>query len=87
MDRILFLTGRLAKDSLETTLKSIDPPAFSWEIYEIGLQVAGLMTADMIERRLAPARYTGLVRMSPKAKVEAAAKSEGQMLYCFPFSQ
>ena len=52
MDRILFLTGRLAKDSLEKTLKSIDPPAFSWEIYEIGLQVAGLMTADMIERRL-----------------------------------
>ena len=80
MDRILFLTGRLAKDSLETTLKSIDPPAFSWEIYEIGLQVAGLMTADMIERRLEPARYAGFDKIIVPGRCRGDLKILGEKL-------
>ena len=80
MDRILFLTGRLAKDSLETTLRSIDPPASSWEIYEIGLQVAGLMTADMIERRLAPARYAGFDKIIVPGRCRGDLKILGEKL-------
>ncbi|MEY8875441.1 MAG: DUF6513 domain-containing protein [Leptothrix sp. (in: b-proteobacteria)] len=34
-------------------------PLFSYEVIELGLQVAGLMTADMIRRRLAPERLAG----------------------------
>jgi len=52
MERILFLTGRLAQPALERVLASIEPPAFAWEVREIGLQVAGLMTTEMVQRRV-----------------------------------
>ena len=57
MERIVFLTGRLAEPALRRVLDDIAPPRgdapFRWEVREIGLQVAGLMTADMIRRRIA----------------------------------
>lgn len=52
MEHIVFLTGRLAQPSLERVLGAITPAAFTWEVREIGLQVAALMTADMIRRRV-----------------------------------
>ncbi len=52
MEKILFLTGRLAEKSLKKVLLELESSNFSWDIKEIGLQVAGLMTADMIRRRL-----------------------------------
>jgi len=57
MEHILFLTGRLAEPALRRVLSQVAPPAadapFTWEVREIGLQVAGLMTADMVQRRVA----------------------------------
>jgi len=52
MDHILFLTGRLAEPSLRRVLDGMAPTPFTWEVRELGLQVAALMTADMIRRRL-----------------------------------
>jgi dihydropteroate synthase-like protein len=52
MEHIVFLTGRLAEKSLYQVLEGMQPAPFSWEVREIGLQVAGLMTADMIRRRV-----------------------------------
>ena len=52
MEHILFLTGRLAQPSLERVLAGIEAPPFTWEVRELGLQVAALMTAEMIQRRL-----------------------------------
>jgi dihydropteroate synthase-like protein len=52
LPRILFLTGRLAEPALRAVLASIAPGRFEYEVHELGLQVAGLMTADMIRRRL-----------------------------------
>jgi dihydropteroate synthase len=52
-EHIVFLTGRLAQPSLEKVLAHIDDAPFTWEVREIGLQVAALMTADMIRRRVA----------------------------------
>lgn len=52
MEHIVFLTGRLAQPSLERVLSAIDNAPFTWETRDIGLQVAGLMTADMVRRRL-----------------------------------
>jgi dihydropteroate synthase-like protein len=54
MEHIVFLTGRLAEPNLVQVLKDLDDAPFTWEVREIGLQVAGLMTADMIRRRVAP---------------------------------
>jgi Family of unknown function (DUF6513) len=53
MEHILFLTGRLAQPQLEKVLTGIDDAPFTWEVRELGLQVAALMTADMIRRRIA----------------------------------
>lgn len=53
MEHIVFLTGRLAQHSLEKVLADMAPAPFTWEVREIGLQVAGLMTADLIRRRVA----------------------------------
>ena len=51
-EHILFLTGRLARDSLRRELEGLEKREFSYRVHELGLQVAGLMTADMIRRRL-----------------------------------
>jgi dihydropteroate synthase-like protein len=51
-EHIVFVTGRLAEKSLHRVLESIQPAPFSYEVREIGIQVAGLMTADFIRRRL-----------------------------------
>jgi dihydropteroate synthase len=53
MEHIVFLTGRLAEASLVRVLGGIDAAPFTWEVREIGLQVAALMTAEMIQRRVA----------------------------------
>jgi dihydropteroate synthase len=56
MEHIVFLTGRLAEPALRRVLGSLAPPAddapFSWEVREIGVQVAALMTADLVRRRV-----------------------------------
>lgn len=56
MEHIVFLTGRLAEPALRRVLDGIAPDGgdapFRWEVREIGLQVAALMTADMIRRRV-----------------------------------
>lgn len=67
MEHIVFLTGRLAEQSLYRVLEGIAPVSaaspFTWEVREIGLQVAGLMTADMIRRRVALPLTEGTSRM------------------------
>jgi dihydropteroate synthase-like protein len=53
MEHIVFLTGRLAEKSLFRVLEGMAPTPFTWEVREIGLQVAALMTAELIRRRVA----------------------------------
>lgn len=50
-EHILFLTGKLAEKRLNSVLEDMDP-AFSWEVRNIGISVAALMTATLIRRRL-----------------------------------
>jgi dihydropteroate synthase-like protein len=51
-EHILFLTGRLAEKNLRRVLQDMQPTEFTYEVHDLGLNVAGLMTADMIGRRL-----------------------------------
>ena len=50
-ERILFLTGSLAEKQLRSVLEKMQPD-FSYKVHQLGLKVAALMTADMIERKL-----------------------------------
>lgn len=50
--RLLFLTGKLAEKSLHKVLESMQPTEFSYDVYQIGVSVAALMTTDLIARRL-----------------------------------
>jgi dihydropteroate synthase-like protein len=51
-ERRLFLTGKLAEKNLHRVLESMQPLAFEAVVQQLGINVAGLMTADMIRRRL-----------------------------------
>ncbi|MBE0468719.1 MAG: dihydropteroate synthase [Methyloprofundus sp.] len=50
-EHILFLTGKLADKQLHQILEKMQPE-FTYTVYQIGVKVAALMTADMIGRRL-----------------------------------
>jgi dihydropteroate synthase-like protein len=51
-ERILFLTGHLARARLERLLAGLEDAAFDWEVVDIGVKVAALMTEAIIARRL-----------------------------------
>ncbi|MGA8008827.1 MAG: DUF6513 domain-containing protein, partial [Thiomonas sp.] len=55
-EHILFLTGHLAEPQLRRVLADMGDTGFGWTVHDLGLQVAGLMTAEMIERRLTDAQ-------------------------------
>lgn len=68
-ERIAFITGHLARARLEKVLAALGETEFAWEIVDIGVKVAALMTEDIIRRRLKlpegtdrvilPGRYRG----------------------------
>ena len=51
-ERILFLTGHLARARLEKVLAGAGELGFQWSILDIGVKVAALMTETIILRRL-----------------------------------
>lgn len=52
MERLLFLTGHLARTRLEQVLRSMAPAPFAWEVLNVGVKVAALMTEPILMRRL-----------------------------------
>lgn len=55
-ENILFLTGKLAENSLHKVLAEIQPAEFNYQIAQLGISVAALMTPEFIARRLPDAR-------------------------------
>ncbi len=53
-EHLLFLTGHLARSRLERVLAGLGETAFSYEIIDIGVKVAALMTEEILFRRLKP---------------------------------
>lgn len=53
---ILFLTGKLAESSLHKVLAAMHPVDFDYQIAQLGITVAALMTPEFIARRLPDAR-------------------------------
>ena len=55
--KILFLTGKLAYDSVEKVLSDMAPLPFEYRIHRMSVSVAALMTDKMIARRIQPSDY------------------------------
>ncbi len=51
-ERLLFLTGHLAEPRLRSMLKGLGDCGFDWDVLDIGVKVAALMTEPIILRRL-----------------------------------
>jgi dihydropteroate synthase-like protein len=51
-ERILFLTGHLARPRLEKVLADMPGLEFEWSIFDVGVKVAALMTESIMARRL-----------------------------------
>lgn len=60
MDRVLFVTGKLAAPLLRETLEGMQAP-FEREVAELGISVAALMTTDWVGRFLDVGRGVDLV--------------------------
>ena len=52
-ERFAFLTGHLAKARLDRVLAGLGDAGFSWEVIDIGVKVAALMSEQIVLRRLA----------------------------------
>ncbi|MCW5623780.1 MAG: dihydropteroate synthase [Burkholderiales bacterium] len=75
-EHLLFLTGKLARPSLRRVLESMAPTPFTWDIHELGLSVAALMTADMIGRRLPDSKGADRVVVPGRCRGDLVALSQ-----------
>jgi dihydropteroate synthase-like protein len=51
-ERILCLTGHLARPRLEKVLAGLGEPGYEWSVFDVGVKVAALMTEAIISRRV-----------------------------------
>ena len=51
-ERLVFLTGRLARPRLEKLLTGLGETDFAWHIIDVGVKIAALMTEEIIKRRV-----------------------------------
>jgi dihydropteroate synthase-like protein len=75
-EHILFLTGRLAETYLAQVLDEMGERPFTYEIRQIGLQVAALMTADLVRRRVTDTGGADRVVVPGWCRGDLAALSE-----------
>jgi dihydropteroate synthase len=74
-ERILFLTGRLAEKQLNRVLASMQPTEFGYRVQQIGISVAALMTAHLIERRLPDAKDASKIMVPGRCRGDLDALS------------
>ena len=75
-EHILFLTGHLAEPRLRQVLASMGATPFSWEVRNVGVKVAALMTPEIIRRRLGPVGATTRIVLPGRCKGDLAALGE-----------
>jgi len=75
-EHILFLTGKLAEKSLYRVLESMQPTEFTYEVKQLGVSVAALMTTKLIEKRLTETGKANKVILPGRCRgdIEALAK-------------
>ena len=75
-ERLLFLTGHLAYPRLERLMRSMGETSFGWEICDIGVKVAALMTEAIIMRRLARPVAADRIILPGRCRADLAHLSE-----------
>ena len=75
-ERIVFLTGHLAEPRLRQVLEGMGPVPFAWEVRNLGVKVAALMTPAIIQRRIGPLDGIARVVLPGRCKGDLAALSE-----------
>jgi dihydropteroate synthase-like protein len=75
-DRILFLTGHLARDRLEKVLAGAGDLGFAWKVLDIGVKVAALMTEAIITHRLRRPLDADRVVLPGRCRVDLARLAE-----------
>ncbi|MGD9511933.1 MAG: DUF6513 domain-containing protein [Geminicoccaceae bacterium] len=72
-ERLAFLTGHLAEARLRRELEAMSPLPFSWEVRNIGVKVAALMTPEIIRRRIGPLDGITRIVLPGRCKGDLAA--------------
>ena len=75
-ERILFLTGHLAEPRLRQVLEGMGPVPFAWEVRNLGVKVAALMTPAIIQRRIGSLEGITRVVLPGRCKGDLAGLSE-----------
>lgn len=75
-EHILFLTGKLAEENLRRVLQDMQPTDFTYDIHQIGISVAALMTTEMILRRLHDARGANRIVLPGRCRGDVVALSQ-----------
>jgi dihydropteroate synthase len=75
-DRVLFLTGHLARARLEKVLAGAGDLGFAWTVFDIGVKVAALMTEAIITHRLGRPVDADRVVLPGRCRADLARLSE-----------
>lgn len=75
-EHVLFLTGRLAESQLRRVLTDMGEAGFTWDVQVLGVQVAALMTADMVRRRLTAIQGVDRILLPGRCRGDLTALSE-----------
>jgi dihydropteroate synthase-like protein len=75
-EHILFLTGHLAEPRLRQVLASLGATPFTWEVRNVGVKVAALMTPEIIRRRLGPVGAATRIVLPGRCKGDLGALGE-----------
>ncbi|MDA8251820.1 MAG: DUF6513 domain-containing protein [Rhodospirillales bacterium] len=75
-ERLLFLTGHLAEARLRRLLQGLAEPPFAWQVLNVGVKVAALMTAPILRRRLPRPLPADRVILPGRAGVDAEALAD-----------
>lgn len=72
-EHILFLTGHLAEPRLRQVLDAMAPTPFTWEVRNLGVKVAALMTPEIVRRRLGDLAAATRIVLPGRCKGDLAA--------------
>ena len=75
-EHILFLTGKLAEKSLQRVLDTMQPTDFTYEVRQLGVSVAALMTTKLIEKRLGDTGQANRIIIPGRCRGEIDALSK-----------